>query len=72
MYDGGLKVHAYYDLDQNLHYLGGYQFNEVGISNLEDVDNPPFRRFAKEVLRTHALFNELKFNSNLLTPKKIT
>ncbi|NNL80853.1 MAG: TonB-dependent receptor plug domain-containing protein [Flavobacteriaceae bacterium] len=64
VYDGGLKLHAYYDLDSNLKYFGGYQFYEVGISNLEDVNNPPFRRFVKEVIRSHALFNEVKFNSN--------
>ncbi len=64
IYDGGLKLHVYYDLDSNLKYFGGYQFSEVGISNLEDVNNPPFRRLAREVLRTHALFNEIKFNSN--------
>lgn len=62
--DSGLKLHANYQIEENLNYFGGYQFIEVGISNLEDVDNPEFRRYTKEVLRTHSLFNEFKFSSN--------
>ncbi len=64
VFDGGLKLHINYDFDQNLNYFGGYQFTEVGISNLEDVNNPVFRRFIKEVLRSHAIFNEVNFTSN--------
>jgi len=64
VYDGGLKFHFNYSINSNLSLLGGYQFTEVGISNLEDVNNPEFRRFIKEVIRTHAVFNEIKFSSN--------
>ena len=62
--DRGFKLHLNYELEKNLNYLGGYQFSEVGISNLEDVNNPIFRRLIKEVIRTHSLFNEVKFSSN--------
>ncbi|MCH7525282.1 MAG: TonB-dependent receptor plug domain-containing protein [Bacteroidetes bacterium] len=64
VFDGGLKLHFYYTINSNLSMIGGYQFAEVGVSNLEDVNNPPFRRFIKEVIRTHAIFNEVKFSSN--------
>ena len=64
VYDAGLKVHFKYNIDDNLYWFGGYQFIEVGISNLEDVNNPVFRRYIKEVVRTHAVFNEVKFRSN--------
>lgn len=64
VYDAGLKLHFNYNIDNNLSWFGGYQFTEVGISNLEDVNNPVFRRYIKEVLRSHALFNEVKFRSN--------
>lgn len=64
VFDTSIKLHINYNLGHNLNYLGGYQFNEVGISNLEDVNNPIFRRYIKEVLRTHAVFNEVKFRSN--------
>lgn len=62
--DGGLKFQAIYNINNNLNYSGGYQFTEVGIANLEDVNNPEFRRYIKEVLRTHSLYNELFFKSN--------
>ena len=64
VYDGGLKLHYEYNISKNLFSIGGYQFTEVGISNLEDVNNPIFRRFIKEVIRTHSVFNELKYTSN--------
>jgi len=64
VFDGGLKLHFNYHIKNNISLLGGYQLTEVGISNLEDVNNPPFRRFIKEVIRTHAVFNEITFNSN--------
>lgn len=63
VYDGGLKVHLNYELQKNLNIFGGYQLTEVGISNLQDVSNPAFRRFIKEVVRTHALFGEFTFQS---------
>ena len=62
--DNGLKIHYQYEINDNLLLNGGYQFTEVGISNLEDLNNPVFRSFIKEVLRTHAVFNEVKFISN--------
>lgn len=67
VYDAGLKLHFNYKADENIAWLGGYQFTEVGISNLEDVNNPIFRRYIKEVIRTHSLFNEIIFRSNANT-----
>ncbi|WP_431242206.1 carboxypeptidase-like regulatory domain-containing protein [Flavobacterium sp. P21] len=43
----------------------GYQFNEIGVTNLEDVTNPDFYRKVKDVLRTHALILEGKYNDTL-------
>ena len=62
--DNGLKLHFDYALNDNFNLKGGYQFAEVGVSNLEDVNSPVFRSYIKEVVRTHALFNELEFVSN--------
>lgn len=61
--DTSLKLHLTYKPDETINYFGGYQFSEVGISNLEDVNNPVFRRLVKEVLRTHSIFNEISFSS---------
>jgi len=62
--DNGLKVHYKYQINDNIFLNGGYQFTEIGISNLEDLNNPIFRRLIKEVLRTHAVFNDIRFVSN--------
>jgi len=61
--DTGLKLHLTFKPDETINYFGGYQFSEVGVSNLEDVNNPVFRRLAKEVIRTHSIFNEIGFSS---------
>jgi hypothetical protein len=63
VFDTNLKLHVKYNPNKTINYFGGYQLSEVGISNLEDVNNPNFRRLAKEVLRTHAIFNEIGFSS---------
>jgi len=67
VYDNGLKLHFKYQLHSDLFWNSGYQFSEVGISNLEDVNNPVFRSYIKEVIRSHAVFNEFKYSSNLST-----
>ncbi|SFN88936.1 Outer membrane receptor proteins, mostly Fe transport [Bizionia echini] len=61
--DGSLKAQLLFNVDEQLNYEGGYQYSEVGISNLEDVTNPNFRRYIKEVLRTHGFYNELSYKS---------
>ncbi|RMB63483.1 TonB-dependent receptor [Dokdonia sinensis] len=43
--------------------LGGYQFVETGVTNLDDVDDPFFRRKISEVVREHALFAQAGFSS---------
>lgn len=43
----------------------GYQFNEIGITNLEQVTNPDFYRKTKEVLRTHTLILEGVYNDTI-------
>ncbi len=64
VYDNGLKLHLNYSISAKLSSKSGYQFSEVGISNLEDVNNPVFRSYIKEVIRTHSIFNEIRYNSN--------
>lgn len=64
VYDTALKLDANYTLNTNFKLMGGYQFFENGISNLEDVNNPEFRSYIKEVVRSHSLYLESKFLSN--------
>ncbi|HKK12550.1 MAG TPA: TonB-dependent receptor, partial [Flavobacteriaceae bacterium] len=64
VYDTALKLDANYTLNPNFKLTGGYQFFENGISNLEDVNNPEFRSYIKEVVRSHSVYLEGKFLSN--------
>jgi hypothetical protein len=48
----------------DLKFTGGYQFNEVGVTNFEDVTNPNFTSLTKEIIRTHAVFGEVEWYSN--------
>ncbi|WP_299555415.1 TonB-dependent receptor plug domain-containing protein [Seonamhaeicola sp.] len=56
--DRAIKLDINYEHNYQLKFNGGYQLNEVGISNLEDVNNPSFRRYIKEVVRSHSLYGE--------------
>ncbi|MBT8393752.1 MAG: TonB-dependent receptor, partial [Bacteroidia bacterium] len=62
--DTGIKLSTNYNIRDNLKWNNGYQFFEVGVSNLQDVNNPLFRSYIKEVIRSHSAFSELGFISN--------
>ncbi len=58
---GGVDVEWLFSA--NIRFKGGYQFRETGITNFDEINNPTFSRFVKEVIRTHAGFIEGAFNS---------
>jgi outer membrane receptor for ferrienterochelin and colicin len=62
--DLGFRFDLLKAIDNNLNLNTGYQYNEVGVSNLEDVTNPRFRNFIKEVVRNHGVYGEAEFTSN--------
>ncbi len=64
VYDGAAKIDINYAPNYQFKLNGGYQFTEVGISNLEDVNNPAFRSYIKEVIRSHAVYAESALLSN--------
>ncbi len=61
--ENGFKLNNLLKLSSNINLTTGYQFNETGVSNLRDVNNPTFRNFTKEVIRTNSLFSEIEFKS---------
>ena len=64
VYDGSSIFDINYKHNRQLKINGGYQFSEVGISNLEDVNDPAFRSYIKNVIRTHATYAEIVLLSN--------
>ena len=61
--DLGIRLNLTRALDERLNLSAGYQFNEVGVSNLEVVNMPNFRSFSKDFNRTHAIYGEAEFTS---------
>ncbi|MFC7358505.1 carboxypeptidase-like regulatory domain-containing protein [Jejudonia soesokkakensis] len=61
--ENGVKLESALQLSENITIQNGYQFNETGISNTQDVNLPRFRDFQKEVIRTHSAFSEVTFIS---------
>lgn len=64
VFDGSVKLDLNYKKNKQIIFNGGYQFTEVGISNLEDVNNPFFKSYIKEVIRSHAIYAETSIFSN--------
>jgi hypothetical protein len=59
----GARFMAQNELYENFVWRNGYHFVETKITNLDDVDDPIFRRLEGEVLRTHGIFSELDWSS---------
>lgn len=62
MLDDGFKIENNHQISSKFSINEGYQFNEMGATNLDAVNNPLFYRKIKQVLRTHALIAEGKYN----------
>ncbi len=58
-----LKLKLKYGFTEKFDLLGGYQFVETEITNLDDVDDPLFRSLITEVVRNHSFFSELGYKS---------
>lgn len=60
--DTGLRIENFHQANDLLKWNYGYQFNEVGITNVTDVNNPAFFKSVTEVLQSHAGYGQLQFN----------
>lgn len=63
--NNGVNLENNHIINSKFSLNNGYQFNEMGITNLEQVSNPDFYRRIKEVLRTHAFIIEGKYNDTI-------
>ena len=59
--ENALKAHLYYRFNELLHWQAGYQFLETGVTNTTEVSQPPFQSRIKNLLYTHALFAEWRY-----------
>ncbi|TRX39214.1 carboxypeptidase-like regulatory domain-containing protein [Flavobacterium restrictum] len=65
MIDNGIKLENNHFQSSKLTLNTGYQFNEIGATNLDKINSPAFYRKIKTVLRTHAAILEGKYNDTL-------
>ncbi|MFV5695484.1 carboxypeptidase-like regulatory domain-containing protein [Flavobacterium sp. LB3P122] len=63
--DNGFKFENSHIITSKFTFNNGYQSTEIGTINLDEVNSPIFYRRIKEVLRTHALIVEGKYNDTL-------
>lgn len=63
--NNGINLENHHIINSKFSFSDGYQFNEIGITNLEQVSNPDFYRKVKDVLKTHALILEGKYNDTI-------
>jgi len=63
--NNGVNLENNHTINSKFSFNDGYQFNEIGITNLEQVTNPDFYRKTKDVLRTHSLILEGKYNDTI-------
>ncbi|MCI9843961.1 TonB-dependent receptor [Flavobacterium pectinovorum] len=63
--NNGINLENNHIINSKINFNNGYQFNEIGVTNLEQVSNPDFYRKTKDVLRTHSLILEGKYNDTI-------
>lgn len=63
--NNGINIENNHTISSKFDFNEGYQYNEIGITNLERVTNPDFYSKVKDVLRSHALILEAKYNDTL-------
>ncbi|NJM79260.1 MAG: hypothetical protein HC854_05870 [Flavobacterium sp.] len=61
--DTGIKIENSHVLNSLFTFKNGYQFNEIGIRNTDEVNSPQIIRKIKDVLRNHALITEMHYLS---------
>ena len=61
--DDGFHLDIRHVISPNITLSSGFDFSEIGITNFEDVNNPEFRSFIKNVLHTYAMYSEFMFSS---------
>ncbi|PKA97318.1 LOW QUALITY PROTEIN: outer membrane receptor protein involved in Fe transport [Flavobacteriaceae bacterium MAR_2009_75] len=61
--ESSVKLNTVYEPNTQLNWLNGYQFTETGITNRTNVSQPPFQSNVRNVVRSHALFSEIDYET---------
>ncbi len=60
----GIKLNTKLTLAEHFSWLNGYQLTETGITNQAFVTQPPFENDVKRIMRSHAIFSEISYQSS--------
>ncbi|MCR9227048.1 MAG: TonB-dependent receptor [Flavobacteriaceae bacterium] len=61
--ENALKLNTNYILNDSFNWNNGYQYIETGIVNATIINQPSFESELKGVIRTHAPYSQLNYNS---------
>ncbi|NHM06357.1 TonB-dependent receptor [Flavobacterium sp. CYK-4] len=61
--DLGLQIKSIYRFSEKLSIHSGYQWDEIGVSNDDEINSPAFSRHVKEINRTHVGILEINYQS---------
>ncbi|WP_019036997.1 TonB-dependent receptor plug domain-containing protein [Psychroflexus tropicus] len=59
----GFKINVQTQLFSNLVLESGYQFNETGVLNSEEIDNPGFFRELRNSILTNSIYSQFNYQS---------
>jgi len=60
--DWGIKLESKNNINQQIEVSTGYQFDEIGVRNQDNIQKPDYSRDVKDVLRIHSLYSEAECN----------
>ena len=63
VFETAIKLHSNYNFSNTINWSNGYQFNEIGITNIADITQPPYVSKIKDVIRNHSVFSEIQYNA---------
>ncbi|MDT0552651.1 TonB-dependent receptor [Urechidicola vernalis] len=64
VFEEAVKLDTEYKLSDMISLYNGYQYQETGVTNIQDVDDPLYRKEVKQVIRSHGLSSQLGYTSN--------
>lgn len=59
VFETGLRINVAHQFNPKLNTSFGYQLNETGVTNFEQLNNPFFQRNDKQVIITQSIFSEV-------------
>lgn len=67
-----IKLDSEFTVSDRISLFNGYHYQETGITNIQDVDDPLYRKEIKQVIRSHGLSSQISYTSeNLNTTARV-